>query len=300
MENPKRSRARASADANKDTYLHPSISALMLEARGGETPEDVIQRKCRELVRIAKSHGWSGPAFDPKILASIFHIRVVVAEHDMPGEGWITSYKGQVIITVRPNKSEERQRFTICHEIAHTCFPDVFEMVRSRKGSPEADGERKFESLCDIGASELLMPQENFLADMGKDRLSLAGTSALGVRYGASIEAAVRRAVGFTEHPCAALFLTDETFGEHVAPPGRHHVRYFIRSRKFSGFPRPGTATPLGSCVHTCQTGLPSAPVSETWTIDEKPHQYHVETLRLPEFGKEYPKVLALVHQTAG
>jgi|LNAP01.1.fsa_nt_gb hypothetical protein len=300
MENPKRGRDRASADANKDTYLHPSISALMDEARGDETPEDVIRRKCRELVHIAKSHGWSGPAFDPKILASIFHIRVIVADHDMPGEGWITSFKGQVVITVRPDKSEERQRFTICHEIAHTCFPDVFEMVRSRKSSPEAEGDRKFEALCDVGASELLMPHDNFLADMGDARLSLTGTSALGVRYGTSIDAAIRRAVGFTEQPCAALFLTDESFGEHTVPSGHHHVRYFIRSKKFLGFPKPGTATPFGSCVHTCPLGPPAPPVLETWTIDEKQHQYHIESLRLPEFGKDYPKVLALVHQIAG
>jgi Zn-dependent peptidase ImmA (M78 family) len=60
----------------------------------------------------------------------------------------------------------ERQRFTIYHELAHTYFPGAFEFVRHQESFPADQAHRKFENLCDIGAAELLLPYDEFLADI--------------------------------------------------------------------------------------------------------------------------------------
>jgi hypothetical protein len=224
-------------------------------------------------------------------------IKVCIKEHNFPGEGYITGYRGRAYITVRPGTTHERQRFTICHEIAHTCFPDAFEMGRSRGAPDESAAIKKFEWLCDVGAAELLMPFEDFGADMAGRRISLGLAESLGIRYGASVEATIRRLVGLTNQPCAAVFLTDEKVAEHEGWPGVHRIRSFTPSDSFGVFTKPGTLAPHGSCIYSAAHISGGVPVLEKWIVQEANHDFYVEALLLPEFPGS-PKVLGLLHRS--
>jgi hypothetical protein len=252
------------------------------------------------MVERAKSFGWSGPPFEPRILASLSDIRVEETTDDFGSEGRIFPRCGKIVIQLRAGAMVERQRFTICHELAHTCFPDAFEFVRHQDSSPADEAHRKFENLCDIGAAELLLPHDEFLADLQQAHPGLAHSTFLSGRYLASIDATVRRVLDLTEHPCAAVFLTDENFKEFGAVVGRMRVKYLWKSNAFKGFVPPGTLLPKGSCTcsapPTARDGFPKT--RETWWVNGRPYSWYIESLRLPAVpaNKEYPKVVALLH----
>lgn len=286
--------------ARSKAILHPSIRALLAEAQNGESAEGVIRRKCREIVAKAKAAGWSGPGFDPWQLASFLGLKIEETDEDFPGDGRLFPRRKDVVIQYRAGQLPERQRFTICHEIAHTCFPDAYEYVRyfdSRSAEEKAFLE--FENLCNIGAAELLFPLEEFRRDLNKEALRLAHCSSLAHSYGASIDATLRRVLDLTEHSCAATFLTDEPFGDFAALTGRMRIKYYWKSTAFRGhFPK-GTLLPKV----TKATMTPPAhagdlrTTKETWWITERPRSLYVEALSLPKVeNKDYAKVVALVH----
>lgn len=279
---------------------HPSVLALLREAQGNERPRDIIRRKCREMVTLAKSHGWSGPPFDPAILAGLNGIKVEETDEPFDGDGRIFPRRGQVVIQYRKGQMLERQRFTICHELAHTCFPDAFERVRCSGRTDSDAAYRSFERLCDIGAAELLLPREEFTADLNQRVLSLPHADELRQRYLASIDATVIRCVSLTDHRCTAAFLTDSAFDEFTPIPGRPRVKYCFPSSSFTGFIPSGTLLPANSAVlKAADKPLAcSPPPKETWWISGKPYTFYVEAMGLPAIpeNREYPKVLALLH----
>lgn len=272
----------------------------MKEALPGETESDVIRRKCKAMVDYAKSHKWEGPPFCPKILAGIHGVTVEETGESFDGEGRIFPRRGRVVIQIKKGGNIERRRFTICHELAHTCFPDVYEFVRHYGSSIGEEEHKRFENLCDVGAGELLMPHLNFLSDIQSSPLSLAMIESLGRRYTASIDAALKRALDVSEHPCAAAFLTNRGFKEFPAVRNRMRIKYFWKSRSFVGFPRPGTLVPGGITPQSAPaTAIVAFPKSrETWWINHRPYSWYVELLRLPVIpeNQDYPQVVALLH----
>ncbi len=259
-----------------------------------------MRRKCRDMVAYARTFGWSGPPYCPKILAGIHDVIVEDTDEAFDGEGRIFPRRGQVVIQVKKGATPERRRFTICHELAHTCFRDAYEFTRHH-GSASDEGEHKrFENLCDVGAAELLMPHEDFMADLRLHESTMAKAILLSGRYNASIDAILRRLVPLTSHDCAAVFLTDESFKDHASVAGGLRIKSFVRSPSFAGFLPPGTLLPSSSVAHsaTHASQSPFPDQRETWTIEGKAISWYVEALRLPVFpnNKEYPKVVALLH----
>ena len=281
--------------------MHPSILALLNEAKSGETAEAVVRRKCREMVARAKAKGWNGPPFDPEILASLHGIKVESTDDPMVQEGRIFPRRGEIVVQYRNGRLIERQRFTICHELAHTCFPDVFEYHRQRTPGKNADDlDKEFEMLCDIGAAELLMPHEDFLSELNNSQVCLVKTDVLRSRFIASIDATLRRVIGLTSYPCAAVFLTDSAFKDFPAVPGQMRIKFFWKTGTFKRFLPPGTLAPDGSSVLKAPHKAPDnfSPANETWLIDGKPQKWLVEALKLPpvQENNDYPKVVALFH----
>lgn len=274
----------------------------MKEALANETPADVMRRKCRAMVQRAKADRWEGPPFNPWFLAGLNRIKVEETDQDIGGEGTLFPRRDRLVIQYRAGRMIERQRFTICHELAHTCFPDYYRFVRHHEAEGITDAAyRRFENLCDIGAGELLMPFEDFSADLPAGRVCLPHVSALGSRYLASIDAALKRVMDLTLYPCAAAFLTDESFKEFKAVPGQMRIKYFWKSASLKAFFPPGTLLPNESCAHAAPLKaadvFPKSP--EVWQIDGKAGSWYVEPLRLPAVpnNKDYPKVVTLLHR---
>jgi hypothetical protein len=122
------------------------------------------------------------------------------------GEAAFTVPKGNgFVITINSSESRERQRFTICHEVAHIVLglPSAHREVPSwsyAKRDPN-------ETWCDIFASELLMPYELFQQQIPDGDPSIEVIEALAAHFSASFPATASRYASLVKFPCAYVIM---------------------------------------------------------------------------------------------
>lgn len=144
----------------------------------------------------------------PDIDAYARAAQVRIRYDDLPqGESGMTIQKGAgYVITVNSNESSKRQRFTICHEIAHlelglpTEHTDVPSWRYAKRHINEI--------WCDIFASELLMPYQKFAEKIPADDPSAAAIEWLADEFGASFPATASRYASLVAFPCAYVIMT--------------------------------------------------------------------------------------------
>lgn len=288
------------------TIVHKSIEALLAAHPDEKNPETIIRRLAREKVVYAKKNLWTGPPYCPKEFVGLFGIKCKEVEHDIDGEGRILLSRAKRLeIEYRKGRLPERQRFTIFHEFAHTLFPDYCEFIpqhQTFQKNPPLHV-KKFERLCDVGASEMLMPFDDFTSDIQKQKLlNVEVVHALRQRYHASIDATIYRlldlvmSVGF-----AAVFLTDQRGSNQGFGP--LWVKHTSRNGLFKTFIPAGVTPPRNSVATQCyRNNLETTPaVKETWWIKGAPRSWLVQAAKLPTIKEDahYPKVVALMFPTS-
>jgi len=113
--------------------------------------------------------------------------------------------KGTYIITVNHDESDERKRFTICHEIGHI----VLGLPSHHDCSMWAGVKRHpNEMACDWFASELLMPQGAFEKHVPSGEPSASVIEKLGKVFGASFPATASRYASLVAFPCGYAFMS--------------------------------------------------------------------------------------------
>lgn len=157
------------------------------------------------------------------------------------GESGFTIPKdnGKYVITVNSLETEERRRFTVCHEIAHiilglTSHHDVLPSWRYAKRDIN-------EIMCDIFAAELLMPYKMFKDKIPEEEPSMEVINKLAAEFGTSFPATASRYATLINIPCA--FVTME----------QGVVRYAARSTKLrnaKAWISPNKTIPPGSVAH--------------------------------------------------
>jgi hypothetical protein len=160
--------------------------------------EDVVRRLCEDLLDSAGVR----PPVNVKLLASLRGI-ARVEERSQPWAGVLAPEQGQLVVGVRASDGVERQRFTILHEAGHTLLPGFAEARQFRCDGPKS----RDEELCDIAASELLLPRRFFASDLRDAAPGLDGVETLARLYEASIEATALRAVDLDAGPAMLLVL---------------------------------------------------------------------------------------------
>ncbi len=162
---------------------------------------------------------------------------------DELGEGesgyTITKPNGKHIITVNSLETDERQRFTICHEIAHI----VLGLESSHEEVPSWSYAKRHpnEIACDIFAAELLMPYQLWLSAVPKEEPSLELIQRMADLFSTSFPAAASRFASLSDIPCA--FVTME----------RGAVRYAARStslRQAGAWISPRSVIPVNSVAY--------------------------------------------------
>jgi Zn-dependent peptidase ImmA (M78 family) len=300
-------------DAQVVLWSHRSVKALMEHALPGEDPNDVIRRRCRELVVWAKQSGWSGPPYDPEILASLIDIQVEPVTDDIRADARIfPADERRLIIQYTSSVSPERQRFSICHEIAHTRFPDCYEETRYRQRQGKLDWKhQELERLCNAGAAELLIPYDDFRTRSGNHRPSMQLANTLRRSFACSMEAMLYRIVDLAEEPCAVAFLSKrlkprEERAYHPEfdfglpkPEPKYRVDYHRASKTFSGYIPQHKSAPESSVVYRVSPDLfPHA--IEDWEITRL-GQTRVQTVMLPMIAdKQQERVAALFTYSGG
>jgi len=144
------------------------------------------------------------------ILASICGIAEVVPMDIKQRRGetrdavLIQNLSGGRMIIYNPTVPRSRVAFSIAHEITHTFFPNSIHGARFRNVcASESREANELERLCDLGASELLMPQSEFRNAAATTGYSLSSVPGLMEIFGGSFEATTFRLA--SAHPGIAV-----------------------------------------------------------------------------------------------
>ncbi len=115
--------------------------------------------------------------------------------------GYCFQNNGKHFICTNANDKPERQRFTVCHEIAHI----VLGLPSQHGASPWWSYAKRplAEILCDIFAAELLLPYDLFQPQAEKSTISLAAIDDLAERFQASVTATGSRYAAVVSTPLA-------------------------------------------------------------------------------------------------
>lgn len=275
----------------EEAHTHESVRALMVDSLEGETPEDVIRRKSRELVARHRTL-WKGPPFCPIQLADLEGVIVEEAPCDIKSDGRIFPKGDKVFIQYAKGQTEERVRFTICHELAHTLFPDCYKRVRLR--SPKERAEWQFEDLCNKAASEFLFPLEEFTNDLPGPNPSAYQIRDLALRYKASIDATARRIIHLIRQPACVVF------AQYRKPTGKSvtslTVQYTVAN---SGFPfkihKNMRINSKSIANISYQEQRPAGSSFENWNIAGAWGRFRVEALPLPKFESKATADVAIM-----
>lgn len=174
------------------------------------------------------------------------------------------------IIQVNAHHSNGKQQFTIGHEIGHTLIPSYQKhphLIEDLSTGLFQQGKEE-EHLCDIAATELLMPTQLFRPQAAALGFHLGAVAKLGSLFRASREATARRLVEMDLWPCASAVwhlaykpseahIEDQlTFdGPEWAPqPKKLRLRYCVANSHFGHYLYPNLAASAEGCVMRCFT----------------------------------------------
>ncbi|UCG14331.1 MAG: ImmA/IrrE family metallo-endopeptidase [Deltaproteobacteria bacterium] len=272
----------------KRDWRHPSVHALQETYGGRLSPEQSVRKRAGEIIEYARRLEWKGPPYNPRVLASLLGIKVEVRDLDPRTDGVLcVNCNGNLEILVNAGAPVARQNFTIFHEIAHTFFPDHFEIVRKRQSAGKVEEHHwELEMLCNLGASELLMPMDKFARDVVYHGFSLRSVDALKERYEASAEAVIRRMVATELEICCSVFFkrmlkpserTQKSTRVQSPPWEKMRVDYVVPSEDFPCFIPRYKSPPADSCVNHAL--LCSGVICETekWDLASHVPQFRVE-----------------------
>lgn len=220
----------------------------MRHLAGTSDPIETITTRARDVVIQAIDQGWTGPPFDPFVLADLLRLETV-PRADIADARTVPVSRSQLRIEFNPNRPHARIRYSVAHEIAHTLFPDCAHQIRNRSMHQGRHGDEwQLEALCNIAAAEFLIPIGG-LSRQQTERLTIDNALHLRERYEVSTEAAVIRLIRVTSEPCSAFCAssTNVAGGEL-----RYRLDYLIGSQSWS-YPIPRRESlPRGSVVSDC------------------------------------------------
>jgi hypothetical protein len=114
-------------------------------------------------------------------------------------------------VLIRSDHPRSRQNFSMAHELGHLLFMQATGVAKEARrerniGSSPVDQEEEY--LCDVAASELLLPSPFFEESVRQAGPSLGEVMRLANLYQTSLQATVRRFVGSGVWRCFFLFWT--------------------------------------------------------------------------------------------
>lgn len=289
-------------------WRHRSVRALM-ESAGCDDPELVVRGKARALVEKAKAMGWSGPPFDPLALASLRGIHLRETTSLFTAEAQLVPMEGnQLLLEFNPNRPSGRKNYTIGHEIAHTFFDDCYEMVHQRTSRRlTADPKDEIEYLCQVAAAEMVMPREDFMAELAKFPGSLKAIFPLCDIFDVSREAAARRFLDLTGIKGALVFLSKrlKPVEQRSSAVGigqaqsKYRVLYTVPGHGFECYIPKHKSVADDSCIYSLESLNEMEQGFEDWGVRGL-GRCLVEALLLPtpkdvEMDPDSPSVVALI-----
>lgn len=285
--------------------MHESVRALLASAQGNDASEAILER-ARALTTFALALGWSGPPFDMEELASLSGLRVT---HSRELESDQDAYVVPGEIVLNYHKPQVRQRYSVAHEIAHTLFPDYSARLKAvgrmwRSG----DGDSELERLCQLAASELIMPEATFAPAVKQNDPNVSEVLRLASEYDVSPEACARRYCAARQEEVLAVLARPADEDSSRSSVGVHNPRAALAireiiSRTSSHRKARGESPPAGSSAMRAWKRFRYRP--REITVEEMPAEnwesvgitglWHGSAVALPRGARHPIEVLSLL-----
>jgi hypothetical protein len=141
-------------DSSRISGFSSPLSLALVEATpGAKDPVDAITKRVREFVRYS---GIREPPFPPAEFARLRKV-TSIEYRNMAEDGRLIASEAGFKMELRTDRPFQRTNFTCAHEVGHTFFYEaVPKMKYERMTDVIRDNEE--ETLCNVAASELLMP----------------------------------------------------------------------------------------------------------------------------------------------
>ena len=304
----------------KRTYSHNSVVRLIERHQHvSQDPKEIIRNLVRNELAEAKNIGWSGPPFDPRILASIMGIECEasreVLTHSEDAELHPIA-DDRAIIRYNPDRPRVRQNFSIAHEITHTLFPGYKEQCQARHKIGRFNPSREVEFLCDIGASEIILPSPEFDLEVRRRGISLESLEELSKLYETSKEASAIRMITTNHYPCAIIVLNYRHKPTELSqiekakyqlnffndcssglPPMKLRVQFCVSSKQFSAFIPNDKSIDESSPLY--KVSVTQEPFQGNFVLDleNQSLEFYAEAVALPPTHNHGSRVLAILFQ---
>jgi Zn-dependent peptidase ImmA (M78 family) len=194
-------------DRRPEFLQHPVVQALLAGDSTTDCPRQAVRNRVSIAAAEAMAVGWEGPPFNVELLASLrgMDVRVVDWLADDQDGCFIPGHPP--VICLNHATPQVRARYTLAHEIVHTLLPRCESAGGQRRWKYRFDGQSPVEQLCQVGASEVLMPTSLLQERRAGRRESMALADELRRDFGVSLEAAVRNLVDLSTTRCAMVVL---------------------------------------------------------------------------------------------
>ena len=263
-------------------WTHRSVKAF---ARGGD-PIAMILEASQALVLKALEAGWKGPPFNPLYIAQMLDVQVE-ANSSIP-DARLVAVEDGAKVEFNPQQARERVRFSIAHELAHLFFPDWNEEIRNRGGQDTVDDQWQLEMLCNLAASEFVLPIGSLEAASQVPPIEILMRGRRD--YDVSAEAFLIRVVKVSNQPVGVLFASPvlSNSGDRS-----YQIDYYISSPTASRLRVRGSPIPANSVIHSCTAIGHTDRAVEDWFVGSPTS---IECVGIPGYpGSIYPRVAALV-----
>jgi len=198
----------------------------------------------------------------------------------------LTKRDGTSTIIVNELERRERQRFSACHEIGHI----VLELSSNHKETPPWSYAKREDNeiACDMFAAELLMPYDQFKADVDKAEPSFELVERLRAKYVTSFSATASRVAAVTDYPCAFVTMNSSVI---------RHASRSAALRTLNAWIAPKSPIPSGSVAHQLvregERLGESSDVSQDIWFQDWPRGY--DLTELARHYSEYDETFALL-----
>lgn len=259
-----------------------NASVLSLAPAGD--PIATVVQQARDIILRFMEAG-NEPPFDPIEIAKFVGITVIPSVEVRDARTVFVS--GRPCVEFNPNRPKSRIRYSICHEIIHTLFPDWKDEIRYRTTHQDMKGDGwQLEMLCNIGAAELLMPIGTF-CELQNHELSIDNLLQLRALYEVSTEALLLRIIRLTKTQGAVFSAS------RIQNSDRYRIDYSIQSASFSSRIPNGLRLPANSIIGDCTAiGFTSKGV-ERWPAAES--DLRIECVGIAPYPYQtYPRVMGI------
>ncbi len=172
------------------------IGKVLMKKTGCNNPYAAMVKLADDLVLRSKL---TEPPFEPRVFGELQGVREITKVYNVEWDACLIPFPNKnYIIEIGAMHSPHRQNFSCCHEVAHTLLLDLLATPSLQKIACSINllGEKKAEeSLCNIGAAELLTPYDSFVREASKYSPSIDSIKDLSDVFGASFSVIILRII---------------------------------------------------------------------------------------------------------